>query len=91
MHINLNPKAIAALSSLTKEEIHHVADAIATDASSRAPRHSGRLADSIHAIPDPDQHDAYRVVMEWYGIFPEFGTVRQPAQPFMRPAADAAR
>jgi HK97 gp10 family phage protein len=77
--------------TVVKEEVKHVAEEIASDAASRAPVKTGTLKNSITTIPDPHVPDGYRVVMEWYGIFPEFGTVRQPAQPFMRPAADAHR
>ncbi len=89
----MNPAAVHALegSAEVREKVHHVADEIAADAAGRAPRKTGTLAASIEAVPDPNVPDGYKVVMEWYGIFPEFGTKRQPAQPFMRPAADAHR
>jgi HK97 gp10 family phage protein len=63
---------------------------IAAAARSAAPRRSGDLADSIKAKSGPSG-DERVVVEDWKGHLVEFGTVRQPARPFLVPAAEAER
>jgi HK97 gp10 family phage protein len=59
------------------------------DARQRAPRDTGALQESIHAVQTG--------VLQWevrdgvpYGIFQEFGTQHHAATPFMTPALHAA-
>jgi HK97 gp10 family phage protein len=92
MRSRLHPTAIAALNGhpavLAAER--RVADAIVDDAQHRAPRDTGAGADSIHA---EEVDGVWRVGWDAahdYMRFPEFGTERMPAQPFLRPAAAAA-
>lgn len=58
----------------------------------RAPRLSGKLADSIEDEPGERtatsaQH--YLVLGVFYGRFVEFGTSKMAARPFIRPSIDA--
>lgn len=57
--------------------------------------HGGHLADAIKITRTKRTargRAAVRIGVKskmWYGKFPEYGTVKMPAQPFMRPAADS--
>lgn len=49
----------------------------------------GELRDSIHVKADPDNFGSYLVGSDVpYAPDIEFGTIRQAAQPFLRPAMD---
>lgn len=62
------------------------------EAQALAPRRTGRLARSIRfeLVPTPDGWVASVNFREFYGRFFEFGTVRQPPQPFLRPGVQSA-
>lgn len=66
------------------------AEAIARDARQRAPRDSGDLARAIEAKPG-DGADWVVTADLWYAHFPEFGTVRTGARPYLTPSAEAHR
>lgn len=71
---------------------------LADEMRARAPVDTGALRDSIEVEPPTGNFPGGRVIVggngaagsTFYGVFVEFGTVYQPAQPFMRPAAAAA-
>lgn len=66
------------------------AEEIAVVAAGLAPKLTGDLAKSIKPVKLDDAH--WRVfVGEPYGMYPEFGTVHQAAQPYLRPAVDAEK
>jgi HK97 gp10 family phage protein len=72
-----------------------VGGAIADDAELLAPKRSGKGARSIHHEVGFDEKGAY-VRISWskeafYMQFSEFGTSRQEANPFLRPAAATPR
>jgi HK97 gp10 family phage protein len=60
---------------------------VAQDARSRAPRRTGRLAGSV--APKSQGNRAQVAATAPYGIFVEYGTRFNSAQPFMRPALTA--
>lgn len=89
MRVDINTSAVRALvrEPEVQRRTRQVAESVASAARRKAPVRTGRLRDSIKVIPDPDTPGAYRVVMAWWGIFPEFGTEHESPKPFMRPAA----
>jgi HK97 gp10 family phage protein len=74
------------------------AQPIVDDARSNAPRDPGGrpgfAADTIHSeVLEPHEGEIARVGVGpdetgWYLRFPEFGTSKQPARPWLRPAVD---
>lgn len=62
-----------------------VAELIASEASARAPRMTGRLASSIKPGP-AERAEAVVIADVYYAAFVEFGTMYMAEQPFMRPA-----
>lgn len=58
----------------------------------KAPRDSGEMAESIDATPGRDAQGPYSdvTVDPFYSTWVEFGTSRQQARPFIRPAVKAA-
>lgn len=64
---------------------------VVRDAKRRAPVQEGDLQSSIRA-EGPDSDGDWLVGSNiFYSVFQEFGTVHQPAQPYLRPAVDAIR
>lgn len=63
----------------------------------RAPVDEGTLRDSVRQKRDPNPQDVTerRIVYvsrrAWWAMFVEFGTVKQQAQPFVRPAFEAKK
>jgi HK97 gp10 family phage protein len=85
--LRYNPDVTAALDKVGK--------AIANDARVLAPKQTGKGARSIHHEIGFDERGAY-VRVSWskeafYMQFAEFGTSRQTATPFLRPAAATPR
>jgi HK97 gp10 family phage protein len=75
--------------------LEHVGELIASDAAAGAPKRTGRGAESIRGdvVEAPD---GLRVRVSWdrdhfYMSFAETGTSREPARPFLRPAATKRR
>lgn len=66
-----------------------VADMVAEEARSLAPVDTGRLRGSIDVVRDGNNHVV--VTDAPYAGFVEFGTSRQPAQPFLGPAAETVK
>jgi HK97 gp10 family phage protein len=69
------------------------AEVIAEEARKNAPRDSGDLAEGIDVVAGQIQQGRAQMNIgvgkhEWYGLFSEFGTVKMPAKPFLRPAFD---
>lgn len=67
---------------------------ILEDAKARVPVKTGSLRKSIRILVDLDISDdiaatVYVHATWWTAHFIEFGTVNQPAQPFLRPAVDS--
>ncbi|MHB1042371.1 MAG: HK97-gp10 family putative phage morphogenesis protein [Eubacteriales bacterium] len=54
----------------------------------RAPRRTGKLAGSIMIEIEGETAKIGPSADAWYGKFQEYGTTRQPAQPFARPTLD---
>ena len=68
------------------ESIGLIAQDVARAAVSAAPRDTGELAGSIQAQRrGPGDWQVF--YSKWQGVFPEWGTKYQTAQPFMAPAA----
>lgn len=84
------PQIVAGAEARARTVNGTVARKIANDAKQRAPRDTGSMADAIKATPA--QGSDWRVdVPTWYAHFPEFGTVKAAARPFLTPAAEAQR
>jgi HK97 gp10 family phage protein len=91
------PTAIAGLADDAgmKAMLQRVGDAVASDAAAGAPKATGEMAASIHAVVDSDS-DGTHVNISWdrdhfYGLFAEVGTSHQSARPFLRPAVEKRR
>lgn len=88
-----------ALSSVTADPLvmdglMDIANEIAAQARSDAPRLTGEGAESIHAEPQPGIDPAVHVSWErdkYYMRFHELGAKHLPARPFLVPAADRYR
>lgn len=79
----LRPKAAAVVSK--------IAHTIEADAKSRAAVDTGAMRASISVVMDGDLSATIAPTVD-YAVFVEYGTSRgAPAQPFMTPAAEAAR
>lgn len=89
MLISRIPQIIASAERDAAKINEQTARRIAADAATRAPRDSGAMADGIEAREVADGWEV--VVPAWYAHFPEFGTARKGAQPFLTPAAEAQR
>ena len=61
-------------------------DAAVQGAANRLP--SGEQREVFPPLPRPKPGEAVVAVAAYYGIYQEFGTVRAPAHPYMRPAVD---
>lgn len=70
----------------TQDGIEDSAESLVQEARSLAPVATGRLRDSIEA--SATSQGAEVVVGVEYAIYPEFGTSRMEAQPYLGPAAD---
>jgi HK97 gp10 family phage protein len=89
------PAASRHLRARLAPGVRKAAELVAERARKRAPVLSGRLRASIKVVPTDDPL-GFRVVADVpYASFVEFGTSRQPANPFLRRAlaesADAIR
>lgn len=72
------------------------AEVVRRSASEKAPRRTGTLARNIDKEAVKASRDRAVVhvgpnKIAWYGIFPEIGTSKQSAKPFLRPALDENR
>lgn len=91
-------KALDELDELAKavekalpEAVLAGAEVLATEVKARAPQDTGELASEIGAgIGDSDKKNVAKAGLDFgdafYWHFQEYGTVRQPARPFIRPA-----
>jgi HK97 gp10 family phage protein len=80
----------AFLADLAAEALRPAADAVAEAAKARAPRRTGKMADSIHAErTGPAEYKVSWDKDHWYGVFSEVGTEKEAARPFLRPALDS--
>lgn len=73
-----------------KKKLSQAARIVVKDAKPRAPRRTGKLRKSISfsILRGGNVEIGPRA---FYGIFGEFGTVRQPARPFLGPAIEATQ
>ena len=86
------PKAVQG--KTLEDALLKSAEPIVEEAERLAPKLSGELATDIEAEPGRTNDKTRKVVIgpekdDFYGMFQEFGTRHNPAQPFLRPAWDA--
>lgn len=90
----------AEVPSLLRQSLMKAAEPIRDEAQLRAPVSEGaggHLAAGIKIRPvkhaSPGRVEVRVGVKEklWYGVFPEYGTSKMAARPFMRPAFDARK
>jgi HK97 gp10 family phage protein len=74
-----------------RKAVRSSAAAVRADARKRVRVDTGDLRRSIRYKTDRDGLGAVVKVHEYYGHFIEFGTSSIPAEPFLRPAAEAER
>lgn len=97
MPVRYNPRELQALDHLDEvpevvEALQDIGDDIAERAKALAPKRTGALAEGIHAELGRDPIAGLEVRVsyskdEFYGLFHELGTEKNPATPFLRPAA----
>jgi HK97 gp10 family phage protein len=85
------PQIIANVQRNVAEVNMASARRIADDARGRAPRDRGELASGIRAAKGKGDDAGVEVSVPWRWHFPEYGTVRQAARPYLTPAAEAER
>ena len=92
---NINALKDAWSAARLEEASHEGAELVRSDASSKAPRRTGDLANSIvkQTLTGEKKADSVQVGIGptknvWYGIFPEIGTRFKAATPYLRPALD---
>ena len=85
------PEIIGALPLRVGAAIHAGTEQMAQEAKDRAPVRTGELRDSIEAREgiSKDHGHAYGIWAAWYWRFSEFGTVHEPARPWMIPAVES--
>lgn len=79
----------ARVASNTKAEQERVANAIAEKARALVPVDTGELRDSIHV--QNDTLGSIVIAGTDHGASVEYGTARQAAQPYMRPAVKSVK
>jgi HK97 gp10 family phage protein len=80
----------AVLADLAANHLRPAADAVAERARALAPRNTGAMADSIHAVrTGPTQFSVSFDKDHFYGQFVETGTEKMPPRPFLRSALDS--
>lgn len=90
-------RALRQLPEAARDQTQGVMDVsafnVSRGAQSRAKRRTGVLADNIAWASRPRTLSAVVGVrrLAFYWKFLEYGTVKMPAQPFLRPAAEAER
>lgn len=87
---NRLPEIAKRAAQVAADVIRETVDGIATDARGRAPVDTGELRDSI-AGRVINQNAGEVVATADHASYVEYGTVKMPAQPYLHPAADAAR
>ena len=80
------PKLIATVEATSRSAPKKVADTIAAEARSRAPKDTGYLAGSISSRSLESGKTAEVFVEADYAAYVEFGTWKMAAQPFLSPA-----
>lgn len=84
-----NPFAPHLAALQASDDIRRIADETARRASSLAPKLTGALAASVSVVP-AGEPGGWTVAFDVpYAPFVEFGTYKDAAQPFLRPAAGA--
>lgn len=82
-------RKVAELHEAAAEGVREEVDAIKSDAQSRAPVDTGELRGSIE--PESEGLTGTVTTTSRHAGFMEFGTSKDEAQPFMKPAAEKAR
>ncbi len=90
LEFNRFPEIAEALPVETGEIVKETAYEIEGEAKVRAPVDTGALRASIETSHPARTRSEVATGVE-YGVYQEYGTVKMPAQPFMTPAAEAAR
>lgn len=88
--VNLGPKISALARARASAIVRATALGIEGDAKTRVRVDTGELRDSIHTETDGDLRAAVGTNVA-HGPPNEYGTARMAAQPFLTPAAEAAR
>lgn len=82
------PEIIGGFPEMERDLSLKVAEAIAEDAAPRAPVTTGALRDSLEGREGSEGIGVYAL---FYWFLVEFGSVNQPANPFLLPAAELIR
>lgn len=85
------PDAAVAGANVIRDEARAIGERVAM-----SDRPGGHMVHGIRTFRPERIPEGVRVVIGvkpklWYGVFPEFGTSRMAARPFMRPALDSQR
>lgn len=94
INVTVNTRPLARAVELTHqrlgEALQTLAEEIVEDAKAVVPVKTGFLRDSISAQPTGDLQIEVEAGADYSGHV-EYGTVNQPAQPFLTPAVEKAR
>lgn len=82
------PGLAAALPQRARQLVQRAVADVETQAKARCPVDTGALRASIQGRLTGDTSGEVAVGQE-YGVYVEYGTATAPAQPFLRPAAEA--
>ncbi len=85
------PEIIAELPGNVKEGMVDGLVPIARSMGAHAPDTSDDEEREFHAKPIEDKEEAGVFSDDWQWFFAEYGTVKETARPFMRPAVEAGR
>jgi HK97 gp10 family phage protein len=85
---NTLPTLSASYTAQLKQEVERAGRGIEAAGKGRCPVRTGTLQRSIHTVLSNNGLTATVGPSVIYGIFVEFGTRRQGARPYMRPAAE---
>ncbi len=85
------PEIIAELPGNVKEGMVDGLKPIARSMGAHAPDTTSDESREFHARPVEDKDEAAVFADDWQWFFAEYGTVNEPARPFMRPAVAAGK
>lgn len=82
------PEIVVAMEPAVQATIAESVGAMASEAASNAPDAPPAFTGLPESIEAKEAQDGHGIYAAWYWHFPEFGTVRQAAHPYLIPAVE---